>query len=735
MSKEKYKRSMVLFTVTLLIGISFIPTVSSDKEERSKNLEIIIENIDERTIELSARFPEFEFSSVIIGEETFALLELEDEGLSYVEGEARLPKLRRMIEIPQGTNPTITVISDYWESTSLDDLKMPSRITPVQPPQIKSYPNSTDFTINEDYYNTDDLLPSEKVRILEINQIRGRRFALIEISPLRYNPAQGDLELMISCELTIDLSNGIDIQKTIDNIERYSSPSFEEMFEHTFPNYGFYENLASSSKDPEGYLIIVYDNFNDEITPLANWKTTMGYETTVTLTSNIPGGATADNIKNYIQDAYDTWTIPPAYILLVGDTPQIPAHSGTASGGETDSYFVRMDEDIFADIYIGRFPANNETQVDIMVDKTIYYEQGDFSSVDWIKKAAFIASDDMDQMAEDTHDYVIDTHLEPNGYTCDRIYGASGGSTSDITNALNEGRSLCIYSGHGSTTYWACVPFNQADVNALTNNGMYPFVCSHACLTGSYGLDECFGETWVRAPNKGALAFWGSSISTEWDPDDIIERRVFDAWWNLSLDGIGQMTDKGMYDAYQQFGSGMGDFIESYNVMGDASVKIWRDDPFIPEHDILVSNLDIPPVVDCGETQTVSAPVKNAGNNLETDIIVDFLVDDSVVDTTTISSLDSMESTVVSFDWDPAAIGVYLVAVESQPIPYEYDLLNNNVNKTVQVIPALVLDQQQTLHTSDLYVSDFCWAAQTFIPTLDTIFVGLHRRLSQHLIR
>ena len=31
--------------------------------------------------------------------------------------------------------------------------------------------------------------------------------------------------------------------------------------------------------------------------------------------------------------------------------------------------------------------------------------------------------------------------------------------------------------------------------------------------------------------------------------------------------------------------------------MGDASVKIWSDDPFVPEHDIAVENIVIDDVV------------------------------------------------------------------------------------------------------------------------------------------
>jgi hypothetical protein len=124
---------------------------------------------------------------------------------------------------------------------------------------------------------------------------------------------------------------------------------------------------------------------------------------------------------------------------------------------------------------------------------------------------------------------VIDTYLIPNGYTCDKIYSYyPGNTTQTVINALNNGRSLCVYSGHGSETSWADgPPFSQSDVNALTNEGMYPFVCSHACLTNQFTVSECFGETWLRAQNKASFAFWGSSDYTYWDEDDILEKSMF----------------------------------------------------------------------------------------------------------------------------------------------------------------------------------------------------------------
>jgi hypothetical protein len=175
---------------------------------------------------------------------------------------------------------------------------------------------------------------------------------------------------------------------------------------------------------------------------------------------------------------------------------------------------------------------------------------------------------------------VIDTYLIPNNYTCDKIYSYySGNNTQKVTNALNDGRSLCIYSGHGGTDYWADGPvYHQSDVNGLLNNGMYPFVCSHACLTNQFTVGECFGETWVRAPNKGGIAFWGATTYSYWDEDDILERRMFKAWWEDNLMTIGLMTNKGLLYLYEYYGGGgMSQYyFEEYNVLGDSSVEIWR---------------------------------------------------------------------------------------------------------------------------------------------------------------
>jgi len=705
--------TIIISMIFVLVSIFTPSIVGNSNQENFEDNYIDIININENIIEIKIELNKYDFSTMTLGTNEYIGINLYNIGISDIQGQAKLPVIRKMIEIPQDSNISLNISSVKWKERSLEELNLPLTIEPLQPFKNKNNNNSI-ISIDEEYYNQNLYMPDELINDINIAQIRGRRFALIEINPVKYNPVQQSIKLMESCEIEVKLKNS-NIQKTIENIERYSSVDFEEMYNHIFSNYGYYENMANIGKEDIGYLIIVHDDFLDEITPLANWKTTMGYTTTVTLTSEIPGGVTADNIKSYIENAYDTWSPAPSYILLVGDTPQIPAHTGPASYGETDSLFVRMDGDIFADIYIGRFPAATGAQVDAMVDKTIYYEQGNFPSNDWIKKAAFIASDDMGQMAEDTHNYVIDTHLEPNGYVCDTIYEASGGNTEDISDAVNDGRSLCIYSGHGGTTNWVCVPFYQSDVNDLTNNGMYPFVVSHACITGSYELAECFGETWVRVEDKGAIAFWGSSINTQWDPDDIIERRVFDAWWNLNLDRIGQMTDKGMYDAYNEYGSGMEDFIESYNIMGDASIKIWKDDTFEQQ---LFFNPDEHNFgnMNAGTTDYVNFEIWNGGGET-----LEYTLSESCdwldVSPVTGESTGEHDTITVEINTNELAPGGYQydISIESNGGDNFFSVFVNVINADWQ------LDQSQEVYEVSYRVFGDQMLAQSFVPDLDRL--------------
>jgi hypothetical protein len=584
-------KSIGIFVAVFILLLASLPntfaTVTTDIKsviinEQYNKFGINANNVDKTTIEITVNLDDFEFDFVNTDKGLFTTIELPGYGFSCEIGKAKLPMIRKMVEIPHDSNPELIVTSESWEIISLEELNLPNMILPTQPSVEKINGAQYDFNIDDKYYSTGELIPENIAKVVDIGEIRSRRFALVEISPTQYNPTIGELKLLKSCKITINLPNS-DLTKTYEKIRRYSTPNFERLFEVAFSNYGAYENVIIH-KEQEGYLIIVYDDFYEEIEPLADWKTSMGYNTTVIKTSEIPGGATKENIHNYIDDAYNNWYIPPAYVLLVGDTPQIPTYSGTQGPDAVDLYYVTINsEDYFPDIFIGRFPASQESHVTAMVDKTIFYEEGDFPVTKWIKKATFMAGNDRYWLTEGTHNYVISNYLEPKGYASDKLYTTTyGATTKDVIDALNDGRSLAIFSGHGYVYGWSDGPsFDQSNVRGLTNEGMYPFVCSHSCLTGSFQASECFGETWLRVADKGGIAFWGASEGTLWDEDDILEKGMFQAWWDDNLDWIGGMTDMGLIYVYENYSGGGYSkyYFEAYNILGDPSITLWRHDP------------------------------------------------------------------------------------------------------------------------------------------------------------
>jgi hypothetical protein len=242
-----------------------------------------------------------------------------------------------------------------------------------------------------------------------------------------------------------------------------------------------------------------------------------------------------------------------------------------------------------------------------MVYKLLYYENPTAADLDWMGAACFIASDDAGLMAERTHRYVIQNYLVPAGMECDTIWDRTGGYTYEITDCVNAGKSIVCYSGHGSTGGWGCVPFYQNDVRNLSNPNEYPFVLSHACVTGTYNISECFGETWPIEINKAGIAFWGASANTMWDEDDILEKRMFQAAFTETCYAIGDMTDKALYYLYQYYSGGGSSryYLDCYNVMGDPSLDLWTS---------AAESLDVdcPSIVTTG-TNPVSVTVQDPG--------------------------------------------------------------------------------------------------------------------------
>ncbi|MDP2806559.1 MAG: C25 family cysteine peptidase, partial [bacterium] len=443
------------------------------------------------------------------------------------------------------------------------------------------------FAIDDKIYSKNEYFGQPKVVLSQPVTMRAKRAALASFWPVAYNPVTGMLKIATRVRITVNLS-GSDQARTSSVYQKYSSKLYDR---HTA---GIAINALTIDKAskvvppaPVNQLIIVADSFYSGIQPLADWDTRKGYYVTVTRTSEIPGGVDTASIRQYILAQYNGAN-PPDLVLLVGDVNGIPAHrSAEMDLPYTDLYYSTMaGNDIIPDLYVSRISVDNPTQLGYYVAKYLNYQRGSWGATqDWMQKAYFTGTDDagFHLFAEATNNYCM-ALARANGMICDSLYDYYATGT-PVATAFNDGRTVMAYTGHGNITLWGGPAFSQANVNALTNAYKSAFVTSFACLTGKFDEPECFGETWIRAADKGAIAFWGSSVNSYWDEDDILQRRMFDAFLDSGYTLIGGMTVKTKLDfgRFYNWNSGpsvtVKRYFEEYNILGNAGVDMYTQQP------------------------------------------------------------------------------------------------------------------------------------------------------------
>jgi len=508
-------------------------------------------------------------------------------------GSPALPVERLLVDVPFGaTNVRVEVLGEQWTDHHVSEFEGADFVMPLQPPlpKLPGARQNAKFVIDDGAYRARTLLPEQVVTIEEAGLMRGHRLMCVSIHPVRYNPATGDLSQCTSLDVAVRYESA-DLEATARIHQRYRSPFFDSLLENNVGNYepegasALRGPTASTLPLPIGYLIVTHPNFEAGIQQLADWKSHIGYDVTV-VNTNV-AGSTASAIRSYIQTAYNTWSVPPQFVLLVGDSGYLPGFQGSTTGSIDDLDYSLMDAgNYFPDLFVSRISVASTTQLQDVLDKLLQYEQLDQTNQPWIQKAVFMASVDNYTISEGTHNYVINNYLNPAGYTSDKLYQVTyGATTADVTNSINNGRSLAVYSGHGGETSWADgPPYSQSDINALSNLDMYPFVCSHACLTGDFETSVCFGETWQRATDKGAIGFWGASTYSYWDQDDILEKGAFHGAFNDGLWFVSGWTNAGLLAVYTYYGgSGLSEYYyEEYNVLSEPSLFLWTEDLYTP---------------------------------------------------------------------------------------------------------------------------------------------------------
>ncbi len=429
--------------------------------------------------------------------------------------------------------------------------------------------------------------------------------------------------------------------------------NWKSFTEHTTFIQKEHQPLLSDGAD---LIIITHSSFYSKAKELAQWRHGTGLMTVLINVSDI--GSTSTDIKNYIQNAYDTWDPQPAYVLLIGDAEYIPTSAST-----TDLYYVTTDgSDYYPDMYIGRIPADTLAQAEIMIDKILDYDQNPPMDHDFYENLAIAAYfQDDENNGYETRRFVrtseeIRDNLTSFGYTGERIYvtepsrnpthynngyygngeplpsellRANGfpwdGDAADITNAINQGIFILNHRDHGSPSGWGDPGYSITNIAQLTNGELLPVVFSMNCQTGQFYNTECFCEEFVRKADGGAVAAYGASQVSYSGYNDYMCLGFYDAIWpelnpdigvSESINRLGQILNNGKIYMSLTWGDSWGyediEF-EMFHLFCDPSQTIRTAYP-------TTLTVDSPPTISYGPS-IVEITVTSKGQPLENALV------------------------------------------------------------------------------------------------------------------
>ena len=533
----------------------------------------VVEDNGNRIV-LSYEFPEYHMDDVNIKGDVWQQPVLRGENHTLIEGYPALPDVSRAVVIPDTGEMSLRILEASCHD--VEGVKIaPSKGNVSRAINIDALP----YTFGK-VYKQNAFWPENIATLRDPHIIRDIRGAVVDVYPFQYNGANQTLRVLdtLKVELTKTNEGG---KNTVTRVDKHSiGPAYSILMDRHFLNYDLANRYDPLSDDGD-ILVICYDDYLPNIQPYADHKTSTGFNVNVVGVSTIGNNDTA--IKAYISNMYESSDL--GFVLLVGDAFHVDTGTHPFESGANDPQYGQISgSDHYPEVIVGRFSAESGADVDTQVQRTIEFEENQETQEEWYKNGTGIASAEGAGSGDDgegdwEHANVIREKLLDHGYgVVDQIYDNNGGSSSMVTNAVNEGRGLINYTGHGSTTAWSTTGFNNSNVNGLSNTGKLPWIVSVACVNGQYNGPTCFAEAWLRATSggqpSGAVLAYMSSVNQSWSPPMSAQDEVVDLFLAEGYRCCGVLAMAGSCLMIDEYGSAGEDMMDTWHIFGDPTLCV-----------------------------------------------------------------------------------------------------------------------------------------------------------------
>ena len=581
------KKNLLLRIFSLALGLMYsIGLFAQEKvtfNDHQYDQGIKLEQETKGGVTVTFSVHEFTFSDRDVKGEAMKGLELPGTFLPNDEGYPDLPAQSRYIMIPQGATASVTVKNARIETYKNINLSPAPRIP------LDTEKGELQYEKNAEVYATNAFYPENPVQISDKSQVRGIDMVMLGITPFQYNPVTKELKVYRDLEIEVTFEGGNGHFGDDRLRSRYWDPIVMDMALNasSLPEIDYNKRIlnrnSKTNVDLE-YIIISPDGpiFQAWAGVIKNFRTKQGIVTGVVPLSEV-GGNSPEAIENYINNAYNTWFIPPAAVLILGDYGTDQNVNVTSPIWDnycvSDNIFSDVDGDDLPEIVFARITARDEAELSLMINKFINYEENpplsfDFynhpiTALGWQTERWFqICSETVGGFwktvknkqpvrineiysgspgatwSTATNTSTVVDYFGPNGLgyipaTPAELGNWAGGNASMINNAINAGAFMLMHRDHGGETGWGEPAYHNSDIAGLVNTDLC-YILSINCLTGKYNWNsECFTEAFHRH-QYGALGLIAASEVSYSFVNDTYVWGMMDNMWTDFMPDYGQ---------------------------------------------------------------------------------------------------------------------------------------------------------------------------------------------------
>jgi hypothetical protein len=461
---------------------------------------------------------------------------------------------------------------------------------------------------------------------------------------------------------------------------RAVGPAFRALYEQMVLNFDWVELPPASPRETGAvYLVLCPNYLQSQAQTLARWHHEAGLLAKVVTLGQI-GGNTYQAVKNYLQYAYDNWDPAPEFVQILGDITGNTSQDFPAivlqdlvepANYHSDHWYSLLEgTDYFADLFIARLPGQSATIVTYMVDKILDHQRDPYVETvmsPWQRKATMVSGSYWPWPSIDATKRLNALRLLAAGYEhVDTLFTSHGATSSQVVQAVNQGRSFVNYRGYYcSTDGWGTIGFYSSSVSQYIHNGRkLPVVFSVSCYSGDFANHHCFGEYWLDVYEggytpRGAAGFFGSTGWTHTRQNNWLDKGLFMQLLYLPLfQEFGPVQDGAK--SYLYLTCGPSDTTENtfreYCILGDVAMPLWTDLPAPMEvvHPVSIS---------LGTTQFTVAVADTSGNPVDGALVCLLKEDADPLEVYLTAETQPNGGGQVVFTVTPQVIGTMLVTV------------------------------------------------------------------------